>query len=91
MHVAEIDIKLDRLQRFVVRATITLDDEVFELATRQAKQRGVSLGKAVSDLVRRGLNAPAEAEEKNGVVMFKLPSGSREVTTEGVRRLESEG
>jgi hypothetical protein len=73
-----------------MRTTIALDDEMFDLVRRQAKQRGVSLGRAVSDLIRRGLNAPAEAEQKNGVVMFKLPSDSPEITTERVRRLESE-
>lgn len=37
-----------------MRTTLTLDDDVAELAARQAKLRGVSLGKTVSDLLRRG-------------------------------------
>jgi negative regulator of replication initiation len=74
-----------------MRTTIALDDDVFELVARQAKLRRVSLGKTVSDLVRRGLNAPARSEEKNGVVLFQLPADSPKVTTDEVRRLESEG
>jgi hypothetical protein len=74
-----------------MRTTIALDDDVFRVVTRQAKLRGVSVGKTVSDLVRRGLSAPAESEEKQGVVMFRLPSDSPKVTTELVRHLESEG
>lgn len=73
-----------------MRTTIALDDDVFELASQQAKLRRISLGKAVSDLVRRGLNAPADVEEKDGVLVFKLPADSPEVTTQHVRRLENE-
>ena len=74
-----------------MRTTIALDDDVFELAARQAKLRGLSLGKTVSDLVRRGLNAPTPSQDKNGLVMFQLPSDSPKVTTDEVRRIETEG
>ncbi len=74
-----------------MRTTLTLDDDVAELAARQAKARGLSLGKAISDLVRRGLNAPTPSTDKNGLVVFRLPSDSPTVTTEDVRRLEIEG
>ena len=74
-----------------MRTTLTLDDDILELAARQAKLRGVSLGKAVSDLLRRGLNAPTTAEDKGGLVVFQLPKDSPKVTTEEVRRIESEG
>lgn len=74
-----------------MRTTLTLDDDVLELATRQAKLRGVSLGKTVSDLLRRGLSAATPAQEKDGLVVFHLPADSPKVTTEDVRRLETEG
>ena len=74
-----------------VRTTIALDDDVFELAARQAKLRGLSLGKTVSDLVRRGLNAPTQSLEKDGLVVFRLPADSPRVTTEDIRRIEGEG
>jgi len=73
-----------------MRTTLTLDDDVLELAARQAKLRGVSLGKAVSDLLRKGLNASTPSQEKGGVVVFQLPADSPKVTTEDVRRIESE-
>ena len=72
-----------------VRTTITLDADLFELATRQAKPRGVSLGRTVSDLMRRGLNAPAASRNESGLVVFQLPVGSPEVTTEHVLRIEA--
>lgn len=74
-----------------MRTTLTLDDDVAALVVRQAKLRGLSLGKTVSDLVRRGLSAPARAEERDGLTVFKLPTDSPVVTTDQVRRLESEG
>ena len=73
-----------------VRTTVTLDDDVLALAKRQARLRGQSLGKTLSDLVRRGLTAPTAAQERDGVVMFVLPEDSPAVSTEDVRRLESD-
>lgn len=74
-----------------MRTTLTLDDDVLELAARQAKLRGVSLSKTVSDLLRRGLSASTPAEDKNGLVVFHLPADSPTVTTDDVRRIETEG
>jgi hypothetical protein len=68
-----------------------LDDDILELAARQARLRGVSLSKNVSDLVRRGLNAPTPAQDQGGIVVFQLPADSPPVTTEKVRRIEVEG
>lgn len=74
-----------------MRTTLSLDDDIFALVVRQAKLRRVSLGKTVSDLVRRGLNAPTPTQEKDGLVVFQLPADSPPVTTEAVRRIEAEG
>jgi hypothetical protein len=74
-----------------MRTTISLDDDIFELVSRHAKLRGLSIGKTVSDLVRRGLNAPTPAQNKGGLVVFQLPADSPTVTTDEVRRLETDG
>jgi hypothetical protein len=74
-----------------MRTTLTLDDDILERAARQAKLRGTSLSKTVSDLLRRGLSAPTPFQEKGGIVVFRLPADSPSVTTEEVRRIESEG
>ena len=37
-----------------MRTTVTLDQEVYELAYLYSKGRGVTLGKAISELVRKG-------------------------------------
>jgi hypothetical protein len=74
-----------------MRTTLTLDDDILKLAARQAKLRGVSLSKTVSDLLRRGLSSPTPSQTKGGIVIFKLPTDSPPVTSEDVRRIESEG
>jgi hypothetical protein len=74
-----------------VRTTITIDDDVLEVATKQAKLRGLSLGKTVSDLMRRGLDAPTASWSRDGLILFQLPDDSPTVTTKDVRRIESEG
>jgi CTP:molybdopterin cytidylyltransferase MocA len=86
-----IDIKYEHWHHFAMRTTLTLDDDVLELAARQAKLRGVSLGKTVSDLLRKGLNASTPAQDKGGLVVFHLPADSPKVTTDDVRRIEAEG
>ena len=91
MQAAPIDINPTESHHSTMRTTLTLDDDVFELAARQAKLRGVSLGKTVSDLLRRGLNASTPSQDKDGLVVFHLPSDSPKVTTDDVRRIESEG
>ncbi len=79
------------MHRSSMRTTLTLDDDILEIAARQAKLRGASLSKTVSDLLRRGLSAPTPSEEKDGIVVFQLPADSPPVTTEEVRRIEAEG
>ena len=74
-----------------MRTTLTLDDDILELAARRAKLRGASLSKTVSDLLRRGLSAPTPSREKDGIVVFQLPADSPPVTTKNVRRIEAGG
>jgi len=74
-----------------MRTTLNLDDDVAEAVMRQARARGLSIGKTVSDLVRRGLNAPTRSARKAGLVVFDLPEDSPKVATADIRRFESEG
>jgi hypothetical protein len=85
------DIKQNITHHLYMRTTLTLDDDILEQAARQAKLRGVSLGRTISDLARRGLSAPTPAQKNGGIVVFQLPDDSPQVTTEEVRRIEAEG
>lgn len=74
----------------IVRTTLNLDDDVLEVLKEYADSRSLALGKAASDLVRRGLNAPTPTRVVNGFVVFDVPAGSPKITTERVKELESE-
>lgn len=73
-----------------MRTTLTLDDEAFELAHKYAKSRSMGLGKAVSELVRKGASVPVQTQVVNGFHVVVLPPGSPKVTSEDVRRMQDE-
>jgi hypothetical protein len=48
------------------------------------------MGKAVSELVRRGLSAPVKTRMVNGLIVFDVPEGGERVTSELVKQLEAD-
>ena len=73
-----------------MRTSVTLDEDVYQLAILYAKGRGVTLGAALSELARRGSTAPpAESPSPrlvrapNGLLIF-APQG-RVITSEMVK------
>ena len=73
-----------------MRTTLALDDDILTQVKTYADSRDISLGKAVSELVRRGLCAPLETRVVNGFHVVRLPAGSPPVTVERIRKLEEE-
>jgi hypothetical protein len=55
-----------------MRTTVTLDDDVFAAAKALAEGSGKQLGAVLSHLARRGLRAPAEGADRNGLPVFKV-------------------
>ena len=74
-----------------MRTTITLDDETAEVATQYARGRGVSLSKAISELIQRGTRTGPRIKYVDGWPMLDLPKPKRLLTTERVKQLEDEG
>ena len=72
---------------YLMRTTLTLDDDVLAEATRRAKTLRISLGKAVSDLARRGLQVAPPVQEMDGLVVFDPPRGSPKITARKVKEL----
>jgi hypothetical protein len=73
-----------------MRTSVTLDDDVYQLATLYAKGRGVTLGAALSELARKGGTAPPSDSPSpglmrapNGLLIF-APRG-RTITSEMVK------
>ena len=76
---------------FVMRTTLNLDDDVIATARALASQKGQSLGEAVSELIRRAVRPAAKAPAKrNGIPLFPVALGARQVTPEIVAELLDE-
>jgi hypothetical protein len=85
-----LDIKIYKWHHVNVRTTLSLDDDLMRLVRRYAESRSLALGKAVSELVRRGFSAERPTRVVNGLRVFDLPPDSPKVTTKSVRDLEFE-
>jgi hypothetical protein len=70
-----------------MRTTLNLDDDVLEILKSYAESRSVALGKAASELVRRGLEAPVQTRMVNGFCTIVLPPDTPTVSSEDVKRL----
>jgi negative regulator of replication initiation len=70
-----------------MRTTLNLDEDLLEKLKAYADNRSIALGKAASDLMRRGLNAPVQTKMVNGFHAVVLPSDSPKITSEHVKHL----
>lgn len=73
-----------------MRTSVTLDDDVYELAYLYSRGKGITLGAAIGELVRRGEAAPPDKSSAseieiapNGLPVFK--SRGRVITSEMVK------
>lgn len=75
-----------------MRTTLTIDDDLFQVARHLAREKSESIGKALSDLARLGLQATARAKGKtaSGFPVFSVPKHARTLTLEDVKKLEDE-
>jgi hypothetical protein len=77
-----------------MRTTLTIEDDLLAAARCLARDTSASMGAAVSELMRRGLNATPGVRAprgKAGFPTFDVPSGAHPITLEDVRRAEDEG
>jgi hypothetical protein len=73
-----------------MRTTLNLDDDALEMVRQYSEARSVALGKAASELVRKGFVSPTPTRVVNGILVFDVPLDSPRITTERVKELESE-
>jgi hypothetical protein len=73
-----------------MRTTLTLEDDALELARQLARRRRVSLGRAVSELVRRAAQLPLPTAERHGLTVVRLPERTPAVTAAKVEELLDE-
>lgn len=73
-----------------MRTTLNLDDDVVDTVKQYAESRSVSVGKAVSELIRRGIRASFPTRVVNGLQVIDLPSDSPRVSARHVRELQED-
>ena len=74
-----------------MRTTITIDDDLLEVAKTLAAQKGIPLGKAVSELMWKGMQYRRPLKRrKSGFPVFDVPAKARPVTLETVKKAEEE-
>jgi hypothetical protein len=72
------------------RTTLFLEDDAAEVAKAHAARHQMTLGEAVSELVRQAAERPLLTEGRNGLQVVRLPRRSPKITTELIDRLGEE-
>lgn len=77
-----------------MRTTVTLGDETHEFAMYYARARGITLGEAIDELIRKAQTAPETKPDirlgPNGFPMFPPSDSGAVVTSELVKQIEEE-
>jgi hypothetical protein len=70
-----------------MRTTLNLDDDALKLLKEYSETRSLALGKAASELVRKGVKAPVQMEMVDGFWRVVLPKGGKKISSEDVKQL----
>ena len=74
-----------------MRTTLDLDADVLQAAKELAAARGSTAGKVLSELARKGLEAPRSLKTRNGVPLLpRRPHGTPRPTMKQVNDLRDE-
>jgi hypothetical protein len=71
-------------------ATLQLEDDAMKVARAHAVRHRLTLGQAVSELVRQGADRPLVTEDRSGLRVLRLNRRSPKVTYELVDRLRED-
>jgi hypothetical protein len=74
----------------MMRTTINLPDDVGEVIRSFADVKGISLGEAVAELVRKGLQSRLSPSEEGAFPTFHVPPGTPPITLEQTLAAEDE-
>jgi hypothetical protein len=74
-----------------MRTTVDIEDDVLEIAKSMARHQDQSLGKAISDLIRKGIEPIHQrGQKRNGLRVIVRRSDAKPVTLEVVNKLRDE-
>jgi hypothetical protein len=72
------------------RTTLLLEDDAMAVARAHATRHRLTLGQAVSELVKKGAERPLPTEERSGLRIVRLTRESPKVTAARVDQLREE-
>ncbi len=73
-----------------MRTTVNLPEDIYQAARSLAALKEISLGEAIAELARRGLNPPTGVHLDKPFPCFALPPDAAPVTLEQTLRAEDE-
>ncbi len=73
-----------------MRTTLDIDEDVLQAAREIARQKGITMGQALSELAREALTRHTETEKRNDVPLFPRQPDAKIVTLEIVNELRDE-
>lgn len=74
-----------------MRTTLDIEEDMLEVARSLAKHRRMSLGKAVSDLIRKSIHPPMRDQlANNGLRVIARGNDAKAVTLDIVNKLRDE-
>jgi hypothetical protein len=72
------------------RTTLQIEDDALKVAKAHAARHGLTLGQAVSDLVRQAAERPLVTEDRGGLRVVRLNRRSPRVTTALIDQLRED-
>jgi hypothetical protein len=73
-----------------MRTTLELDDDILAESKQLAGQKGETLGRVISDLVRKSLSGKPSPKVRNGVLLFTPRPGAAKPDLNLVNELRDE-
>jgi len=73
-----------------MRTTLALEDDASKALQQYARGNRMSLGKAASELIRRGVRYQLGTRKLNGIPVLDVPDDFPVVTSEKIRQLAEE-
>ena len=72
----------------MMRTTLNLPDDIYEVARSVAASKRISMGEAVAELVKRGLNPEPRVDERSPFPRFAPRKGAPPITLEATLEAE---
>jgi len=75
-----------------MRTTLNIDEDILEIAKSLALTRKISVGEALSDLARKGMNTPVTTrrDPETGWLMFDVPLAKKIEPGDAQRALDED-